>query len=220
MKLKDATDQIEAVFGRYKTLTAADTAQLATLKEEKAYELFVLSELLKDLRRRGFKIGFKGTSLKFKAGPGMIIPSDPHFEVRTPAGTLFIFVDIEFRSLGSTHRTVTDNSGKHELDIVIVDRLDPYPAHESTYLGVECKAGKFEKVLLKQILGVRRELSYFSEVARRSRLTLSGALHSVLVHAWPPSEFWVACLDPKATGYAQSPKAFGIDFMHLEPPQS
>ena len=74
----------------------------------------------------------------------------------------------------------------------------------------------FGKNLVKEALGVRRELSILRDL-RPSRLSQAQATPSVYVPAEPASEFWLAFTDPKGTNYTQSPAAFGIDFHHLEP---
>ena len=215
-----AITEIQRVFGLYATITAKDLKLVQALKNGKLYELFVLAELISDLVQRGFGIAFRGTSLRFKASPGRLKLGDSHFEVRCPGSAtpdFWIFVDIEFETLGSTHVTVGDRSGRHELDIVVVCRTSGYPRSDEIALGIECKAvANFEKGLLKEVLGVRRELSFFRS-PQPSMLTNAGGTRHVDVAANPPSEFWLAFIDPKGRNYADSPSAFGIELRHLEP---
>ena len=84
-------------------------------------------------------------------------------------------------------------------------------------LGVECKSqASFGKDIVKQALGIRRELSYLAPL-QRSRLTRAGAT-AVCVPADPASEFWLAYDDPKGDAYSASPAAFGIAFRHVPLP--
>lgn len=74
---------------------------------------------------------------------------------------MWLFVDIEFSTLGSGKAGSSDLSGTHELDIVVVTALTATPAHSDIALAVECKfVATFEKKIIKEALGVRRELSY------------------------------------------------------------
>jgi hypothetical protein len=216
MDRTQAIADIGAVFGAYKSLMPSDTQLLQALKGGKLYELYVLSEVIDELAGRGFRISFIGSTLQFKAGPGQIKLSDPHYHVRTPQGRdLWAFVDIEFRTLGSSRVPVSDNSGLHELNIVVVRATPPYPDHTDILFAVECKSGKFGKKIIKESLGVRRELSYF-DLPQPSMLTHFGG-SATEVRANPASEFWLAHLDPVGSHYDESPLAFGIELKHFEP---
>ena len=61
-----AINAITSIFGRYRRLTPTDQGLLFAPNQGKLYELYVLSELLIDLRRRGFLTQFSGQALKFK----------------------------------------------------------------------------------------------------------------------------------------------------------
>lgn len=218
MNKSQAVADIKAVFGAYTAISGRANARLRKLKSGKLYELWVLSEVVQDLRARGFSLVFKGRTLKFKGGPGQIKTSDGHFELIAPYGArLWLFVDIEFQTLGSTRAPVSDYSRLHELDIVVVTRLSPNPSHDDIALGVECKCvAKFGKHLIKEALGVRRELAYFHDWPQNSVLTDVGG-SPVQVRAEPASEFWLAYIDPQGDLYDESPAAFGIRLRNLRP---
>lgn len=210
-----AIKQIKGIFSTYKNLQPSDAQLLNALKKGKLYERYVLSWLVQDLVQRGFVLIFKGNSLQFKASPGKIKNSDPHFEISCPnsnSSPLYLFVDIEFETLGSTQVAVTDKSLRHEIDIVVVDVDNGYPSFGNIALGVECKAvANFAKSILKEVLGVRRELSFF-QLQTPSSLSQLGGVPAVLVPAQPPSEYWLAYLDPAGNAYGDSPRAFGVEF--------
>jgi hypothetical protein len=215
-----AEAEIKKVFQNYRHAQPGDTALLQSLSSGKMYELFVLAKLLEDLAARGCTLRFVGTSLRFKASPGKIKTSDPHFEVgvpHSPLSTSFrIFVDIEFETFGHHMSPVSDNSRNHEIDIVVVAVSSGYPSHLDVALGIECKSGaKFSKGMLKEALGVRRELGIIDAMTL-SVLSQHGA-GTVHVPMDPPSEFWLAFCDPKGLNYAQSPSRFGIELKHLDP---
>lgn len=151
----------------------------------------------------------------------MIKTTDPHFEVRAfPSDDplYWIFVDIEFDTLGHYQTAACDNSQRHEIDIVVVTTDNGYPGYYEIALGVECKtAANFEKYLLKEALGVRREMGVLTSQSFTTLLKGLGGVGFESVHFNPPSEFWVAFTDPKGTSYGASPAAYGITFWHLEP---
>ena len=214
-----AEQAIGALFAQYKSqVTAADQAVMQALSDGKLYELFVLAEVVRELDARGCRLTFQGATLKFKAGPDMLKTSDPHFLVQIPSGhTLWLFVDIEFNTLGHQLTAATDLSRRHEVDIMLVQKNAGYPNHDDIWLAVECKAvANFGKDLAKEVLGVRRELSMLTG-SQPSKLTQYGGHPPIDVPANPPSEFWLAHIDPKGSNYAQSPAAFGIDLRHLDP---
>ncbi len=133
---------------------------------------------------------------------------------RTPR---WLFVDIEFHTLGNHIWPLTDLSDRHELDIVLVDDTGDYPNPHNILLAVECKSSaNFRKSLVKEALGIRRELSLLKPDVH-SKLTCLSACRPVSVPADPASEFWLAYVDAAGTSYSQSPRVFGIDFKHLPP---
>ena len=221
MDKSQAIDAITSVFRRYRRLTPTDQWLLSALDQGKLYELYVLSELLIDLRRRGFLLRFCGQTLKFKQAPGKIKVADPHFLLTAPDRTrLWLFVDIEFLTLGTIMSNTTDLSDRHELDIVLVDETPDYPSPCNILLAVECKsAANFRKSIVKEALGIRRELSLL-EPKVQSKLTRLGGRRPVSVPADPASEFWLAYVDGVGTCYSRSPGFFGIEFKHLPAPST
>jgi len=221
MDRAQAIKEIERLFSHYKTLTSADTRLLKALTDGKLYELYVLSHVVRELYARGFRLTFRGNDLQFKLSPGRIRPSDPHFEITSPdplQRQLWLFVDIEFETLGAGRGGgPPDRSHRHEIDIVIVDVDYGYPTYLNIAFGVECKAvANFDKSILKEVLGVRRELSLLAD-HQRSILSAHGGVPQVDVPANPPSEYWLAYTDSVGNLYQQSPAAFGIEFRHLLP---
>jgi len=222
-----AIKDIQRVFAAYRSKQSRDRKLLATLMDGKLYELFVLSRVVTDLNNRGFNLTFvpskaAPTTLKFKSSPGMIKLTDAHFELRAPSSNNIVyrlFLNVEFDTLGHHHTpSGWDNSRRHELDIIVTTADSGYPAHDEIALGVECKAvAKFTKDLLKEALGVRREMALFTGGQQASTLSLAAARSHKKVAADPPSEFIVAYIDPNGSSYHVSPKVFGIEFEHLQP---
>ena len=211
-----------AVVSKYKQLRSSDTSYLEALDKGKLYEIYVLSQLVMDLSRRGFRLAFSHSSLIFKGAPGKINANDPHFLVRPPQGpTCRLFVDIEFETLGvqlPNQAHTSDLSSHHELDLAVVDTSQSYPVPAEVLLAVECKAvAILKKSLIREALGLRRELSLLRPPTSSS-LTRRGGSPPIKVPADPPSEMWFAFADPAGNNYQCSPSQFGIEFRHLPLP--
>jgi hypothetical protein len=205
------------IFKTYKAVNRIDRNYLSHLSNGKVYELFVLSHLLLRLKKRGFTLGFNGQTLHFKAGPGRIKQTDPHFTVRLGSAIWYIFVDIEFETLGSERLSQHDLSRMHELDIIITSTTSGNPSFRDIALGIECKAVEnFGKHIIKEVLGIRRELSLLTAM-QPSTLSCASTLNNVDVPASPPSELILAFIDPKGLRYVASPKRFGIELWYLKP---
>ena len=129
-----STKEIIRIFAAYRAAQATDGPMVAALTDGKLYELFVLSRVVQELDGRGFKLRFVGSkppggaastghsTLKFKSSPGMMKKEDSHFEVTPRARSkpkCFLFVNIEFDTLGEGMTGTTDLSRRHELDIVL-----------------------------------------------------------------------------------------------------
>lgn len=222
MNRDNAVTEIKQLFANYRAAQPQDTALLESLSEGKLYELFVVCHVVEELTNRGFTLRFSGKSLKFKGSPGMIKASDPHFEIDAPGlpgnPALWLFVDIEFDTYGYHLGHVADNSRRHEIDIVVVSSLPSYPGFNDIALGVECKAvANFGKGLLKEALGIRRELGVLSGHPAASILSVFGGMPIEVVPMHPPSEYWLAFTDPKGSNYGQSPAHYGVVLKHLDP---
>ena len=87
-----------------------------------------------------------------------------------------------------------------------------FPGHDEILFGVECKNTSYRKNLLREILGVRRELSLLAD----DQQTGFRAWPRALVPARPSSCLSVFSTDDGITRLRHSPDVFGIDFEHLD----
>jgi hypothetical protein len=78
---------------------------------------------------------------------------------------------------------------------------------------VECKNTEYTKSLLKEILGVRRELSLLQGAELRTRFS---KWPRQTVPAKPASCLTVYATHPVVLEYARPGSVFGIDFYHEE----
>lgn len=194
----------------------------ASASDGKVYELYCLVETLDWLKSQySVSIRFKGSTVDFKASPGNIDRSRSYFEITGFGQTLELHTDIEIQTLGANLLGGSaDNSGYHEIDLVLIDSSVPdgqKPQHDQLFLGVECKAhANFGKGIVKQVLGIRRELSFLHD-AYCELDVLFGSSANRRMKARPASLYWLAFTDPKGLNYSQSPGAFAIDFKHWRP---
>ena len=191
----------------------------------KVYELYCLSLVVEHLKKYGYNICIqsRARSIDFKASPGKIDRNKSYFTAYARNGVVFeIHTDIEVMTLGIgpnySNLGPQDLSAYHEIDIVVIEQgLLERPRYDQLILGVECKAdAHFRKPILKQVLGVRRELSFLCEL-RPSRLAQAVGEYSPEIRAYPSSEYWLAYIDPKGDSYQISPATFGIEFVNWRP---
>jgi hypothetical protein len=221
MKLDDAKAKIEAFFNAYNAIFPNNDEIMKKITIGKAYELYCLSRLIEILNKNyGYDILFKGNTIKFKAKGSDINTSYPYFEVRSGSRLLFhIYTDTYVSSLGSCISGISDLSEKNEADILIVeDDVTGRPKPSDVVLILECKVRSiFVKANVREILGMRRELSYFSKNDRSKLSFFSPSNFIKLVPANPESEYWFAYPLKNGDDYKQSPAVFGIEFYNWAP---
>ena len=218
MNLKSAKLEINKFF--QKCGTKVSRSKLAG-SEGKVYELYCLGKTIDYLTSfPGVSARYVGNkSIDFKRGPGLIDTSKSYFIVSWNGRELELHTNIEVKTLSFVHgRGVAGKSSHHEIDLVLL--LDPVngerPSYKKVVLGIECKAhGTFEKGFVRQVLGMRRELSFYEDFPLPSLLTFLGIPSKV--RARPPSEFWLAFPNPEGKSYESGPNVFGVKFKHWCP---
>ncbi len=213
--------RIESAIKKYAESRSSKAYSLvpSSLTSGKLYEAHVLSILLERLYKdEGFRILLINTKLiPLKSAPGPINPSYPHFDLfRRGIKIAELWTDVEFLSLSYSQRRppypITPGDF-HELDLLIVDPgISGRPRHDNIWLGVECKNTGYNKGLLKEILGIRRELSLLQD----QQNTKFSQWPRTTVPASPPSCLLVYSTDATVSSYANPGAVFGIDFYHEE----
>jgi hypothetical protein len=170
----------------------------------------------------GYRVRFIGSSIILKMSPGVINFRDSHFDLESQQGMVLfrLYTDIEFITLGASITSANDYSAYHELDIAVVEaQVSGRPHYRQIALGVECKSSAvFAKTIVKEVLGLRRELGLLHDPPLRSILSeFAPSGHYVDVRAFPPSEYWLAFVAPNGLAYQTSPRAFGIRFHQWQP---
>lgn len=187
----------------------------------KLYEAYILGVVSRDLvTKEGLQLRLvNGKKVALKSSPGPINRAYPHIQVfKHGTHTANLWTDVEFTSLsyGLTGKLSAPDRGQyHELDIVLTPpAVSGRPGAEDIWLGVECKHTGYGKNLLREILGVRRELSYFGSPVRTNFRTWPQS-H---VPARPPSCLLVYSTDTQVTAYSSPGATFGIEFLHAPLP--
>ena len=182
----------------------------------KLYEAHVLSLVIEKLVTvEHYSVVLINTNfVTLKSAPGPINRSYPYFRLAKHGSPhAEIWTDVEFLSLSYHQLNPIDltRGAYHELDILITDRnASGRPRHDQIWLGVECKNTGYSKSLLKEILGIRRELSLLQHAVP----TRFKSWPRTTVPASPNSCLLVYATDPNVRNYSQPGDFFGIDFNH------
>ena len=221
MNKQKAKRKIEAVLRKFvaaSSRSAYSSVIPAAMTAGKLYEAHVLSRLIEALAtHEGYAVRLiNSTFLPLKSAPGPINRSYAYFELRR-SGTLRaeIWTDVEFLSLSCDKRGMRyspDRGDYHELDNIVSSAgLFGRPRHSDIWLGVECKnTATYGKNLLKEILGIRRELSLLTN-EQATRFT---SWPRRTVPADPPSCLMVYTTDSSVASYSGPGETFGIDFVY------
>jgi hypothetical protein len=204
-------------------LTAGQLLTSAKL-QDKAYELAALIEVMRALKAFRPNLTFtleQGTSLVFRAKGGPIQRTQWPY-IRIDDGTVTVgelWVDIECLAIsaGPAAKSLTGYLyGKcHELDIVLVwPETDGRPLPDEIFLGVEAKHREFSKALLKELLGVRREMT-MRATENRYPDPLWFVWWANELPAVPPSGLIAFCSSSTITKYQAPADFWGIRMEHL-----
>jgi hypothetical protein len=187
-----------------------------TLTAGKAYEAYVLGIVCERLRvDEGYTLRLVGgTKVALKSSPGPINTSFPHIEVFKNNGHIAnIWTDVEFTAYSAfqSRKKSLSFGDYHEMDLaMVVPNAASRPTPDQVLLTVECKNTGYQKSLLREILGIRRELSLLSWPAS----TFFSTWPRSIVPADPPSCIVVFSTDHNVLSYGAPGATFGIDFFH------
>lgn len=190
-----------------------------SLAPGKMYEAYILSLIARELtRKEGLTLKLAaGSNLRLRCSPGPISRNYPHIDVFDSQGVKIaeLWTDVEFLTLSYAQRgspNPVEPGDHHELDILMVKPdLQGRPPHDSILLGVECKNTKYRKGLLREILGVRRELSLLTAQPVH---TCFKYWPQISVRANPPSSLIVYTTSSDVRDYDTPGQVFGIEFFY------
>jgi len=224
MNKEDLKERITEIFENlFPSATEGETDLIPrSLTDGKLYEAYIVTIIAEHLvTKENFTLKLvNGNHFQLKSSPGPINRSYPCIEVyRSGRMIAELWTDIEYLTLSyaNSNRRTPNRGDYHELDILVVDPgIKGYPQHDSIWLGVECKNTDYTKSLLKEILGVRRELS----LLQQNRRTKFNQWPRREVPADPPSCLLVYSSRKGVIDYSDPGDFFGIDFFHEQLPRS
>ena len=218
MKKSDIKKKLRALLRKHLLAQPGAVRSLvpSTVTDGKLYEAHVLSLVVEKLavQEKYALVLTGGSKVQLKSSPGPINRKYPRIDLRKN-GILRaeLWTDVEFLSLSHAARglSTTTLGDFHELDLLIVEAgQSDRPTHDKVWLGVECKHTSYQKGLLKEILGIRRELSLLTDL----QPTQFSTWPRPRVPADPPSCLLVYSTDPSVKNYEAPGSIFGIDFVH------
>lgn len=190
---------------------------------DKAYEISSMLEMMSRMRQHTAGLRYSlsaGSQLVFRANGGAIQRGTwPFIEVSYGVSAIAeIWVNIECRALSAwrqqraIHGRTYGNA--HELDIVVVRPCTSgFPDPNAIFLGVEAKHRPFNKALLKELLGVRREMC-FAQHKRPSANRFAWWAPRQLIPASPASGLIAFCSNSNVARYADPAEYWGIEMIH------
>ena len=184
----------------------------------KLYEANVLATICEKLvTQEGLSVNLVGgRNLMLKQKGGAINRAYPYFEVwygRTLFGELF--TDVYFNTLsyhlkGSPARQTYGDY--HELDIALLKPgQNGHPQHSEVLIAVECKNTSIKKSIIRELLGFRRELSFWSYLPLPTNFSVWPATQT---HSDPNSVHMLYCSDNRVNRYTTNCLQFGIILEH------
>ena len=220
MTRDEATRRVDAILRLY--VSARDPREFELLPKAltagKLYEAYVLALISKQLASvEGLRLMLMNSSyMPLKSSPSPINRRYPHIRLLRDGRVVGeMWTDIEFISLSHGLRAsgIPTKGEYHELDIAVVEpNLSGRPRNDQVWLAAECKNTGYTKGLLKEILGVRRELSLLQD----ERPTKFRRWTRTRISCNPPSCLLVYASDKGVAEYARPGEVFGIDFYYEE----
>lgn len=211
--------QITFILQAYASVAPARTNTLLPIRslQGKLYEAHVLATICERLvTQEGFRITLVGgRNLMLKQKGGAINRAYPYFKV-WKGGTLFgeLFTDVYFNTLSyqiKGYPSAQSHGDYHELDIALLKPgQNGYPQHSEVIIAVECKNTSIKKSIIRELLGFRRELSFY----HNSIPTNFSKWPAVCINANPNSIQMLYCSDRRISRYASNCLEFGIILQH------
>jgi hypothetical protein len=226
IELNTRKQEIEELFSNYRSAKSKITPDKLT--RGKIYEAFILSKVLESLNNKEnlFIVLKNDSNYKLKSSPGVINRKYPRFDLYKSEATYLknpknvfaeVWTDVEFLTLSyARHISKREprNGEYHELDILVSSpnlNDGERPTPKQVYLGIECKNTNYKKSYLREILGVRRELSYLKGEQYK---TAFDHWPSSITNVYPPSCLQVYCVDGRINNYKEAGILHAIDFIY------
>lgn len=215
MDIKKAKSDITNILQKNVGIAPSRIKTLLPVKglQGKLYEAHVLAKICENLVTQE-KLSLRlvnGTKLMLKQKGSPINRAFPHIKVaKNGADFAELWTDIYFNTLSYSlgRRRGVFYGDYHELDLALVKPgLTNYPQHDEILLAVECKNTSIKKSIIREMLGFRRELSFYND---RPKATSFTVWPTSSVYANPGSVHMLYCSDSNVTRYAPNCLTFGI----------
>lgn len=199
----------------------ANSINSANLFKGKLYEVYVLSLLIQKLADdEGYTFQLQNGSsvLRMRPSPGELNRRYSWIDVFDGIAKIGeIWTSVEFATLSYSKSSRVGIGcyhlgDYHELDIGFFKDTPtvPHPSHDSVIIGIECKNTSMKKSILREVLGLRRELSLLGS----SIATGFSKKEWKEVPANPPSLLMLYCTDSSVNNYTDPGDYFGIQLKH------
>lgn len=204
-------------------------------KEGRMFELRSLLWLVRILRTSGYIVRFaNGPEFPFSA-PRHFDPKLPHFKVfpteqnvtksSVVAGSVNHVAEIwtNMEVTGQGHASIVPrrapiNPDYHELDIAVTLPIGGAPKFinsKQILIAVECKDRELSKNFLREVLGLRRELSSRRDPETQAfQIQLAG--YSAVTRQSPPSRVFLLTSEPIPADYDKIAPDHCIHVLHLK----
>jgi hypothetical protein len=180
----------------------------------KLYEADVLATVCENLVTKE-KLQIKlinGTKLMLKQKGSPVNRAYP-FLLISKNNSIFaeLWTDIYFNtmsySLNGSPRNM-NNGDYHEIDIALLTpNINGFPKHTDILLAIECKNTSLKKSIIRELLGFRRELSFYYE---HSNKTNFDSWPASSIYAQPNSVHMLYCSDKEIIRYEKNCFRYGI----------
>ena len=208
--------EIAATLKNAASISAIRTSQLLpkSALKGKLYEASVLANVCENLvTKEGVSLKLiGGTKLMLKQKGGQINRSFPYFEVyKNSILWAELFTDLYFNTLSYRQKgfSIPQIPGDfHEIDIALIEpNQSGKPQHDKIYLAIECKNTTCQKSIIREVLGFRRELSFF-EYSPISTKFSTWPISTI--YSNPGSVHMLYCSDKDVMKYETNCNRFGI----------
>lgn len=219
---RTALNRLRRAFQRELGIGAASARGLlgGAILYDKAYELSCLTETMKALRVHMPGVSFVlrgGPALTFRTKGGPIVRGAWAFIELVEQGDVEaeLWVDIECTALSAWRErksmTTPSYGLAHELDIVLVaPGTSGRPTPDMLHIVVEAKHRPFNKALLKELLGVRRETAFKGDDLNLFAWWIAGAT----IPATPPCGLVLFCSNASVIRYTDPARYWGIKMVY------
>lgn len=212
--------QITSILQANAGVSPTQTANLLPIRslQGKLYEAHVLATIIENLvTQEGLQVTLVGGSvLMLRQKGGQINRTYPYFEVRK-GGVLFgeLFTDTYFATISYQKRGAPlrkTYGDYHELDITLLQpNLTGYPQHTDVMLAIECKNTSIKKSIIRELLGFRRELAFYTGAMQPTYFTTFPTNQTM---SDPNSVHMLYCSDSRINRYNVNCLQFGILLQH------